>query len=395
MDMEHKIYAPKGFRVAGISCGLKAGGEKDLALIVSDTPCQVMGAFTTNEVKAAPVLYDQVILQSGKPVRAVVANAGNANACTGDQGYVHTEMMAQQTASYFNGQANDVLVLSTGVIGVPLPINKIISGIGTASALVIPDGWEDAAQAIMTTDTKPKIHSIRSAEGYTITGIAKGSGMIAPNMATMLAMIATDAQISHPMEARISQIWERSFNRIVVDGDMSTNDTVLLLANGASGIRAAETENFESDLLLVCSTLAKAIVRDGEGATKLVKVIVRGADQQADAKKIARAIATSPLCKTAFYGADPNWGRIICAAGYAGVKLDVNVMELWLSSENERIQLFKNAQPAAYDEAAATTLMNESEFTIELDLRTGSEEYWLWTCDLSHEYITINGHYRT
>ncbi len=249
--------------------------------------------------------------------------------------------------------------------------------------------------AIMTTDTKPKICSIRSAGGYTITGIAKGSGMIAPDMATMLAVIATDAQISHGMEEMISQIWEHSFNRIVVDGDMSTNDTVLLLANGASGIQAAETETFATDLLLVCSTLAKEIARDGEGATKLVKVVVRGAEQHADAKKIARAIATSPLCKTAFYGADPNWGRIICAAGYSGVKLEVDLMQLWLSNENDSIKLFENAQPAAYVEAAAITLMNESEWTIELDLRTGSEEYWLWTCDLSHEYITINGHYRT
>ena len=393
MDKKTKIYPPKGIRVAGVHCGLKADQVKDLALIVSDTPCQVMGAFTTNKVKAAPVLYDQAILNSGKSVRAIVTNSGNANACTGDQGIVHTKEMARQTASIFGGQADDVLVLSTGVIGVQLPIEKIISGIGAAGNLLIPDGWEDAAQAIMTTDTKPKVYSIRSAEGYTITGIAKGSGMIAPNMATMLAAIATDVILSPEMKEKVAQIWEQSFNRIVVDGDMSTNDTVLLIANGAAGI--TPTENFEKDLHRVCSTLAKAIVQDGEGATKLVKVIIRGAAKQADANKIARAIATSSLCKTAFYGADPNWGRFICAAGYAGVDLEVGKMILWIRNKNEKIKLFENAQSANYDEAAAISLMNENEWTIELDLCTGSENYWLWTCDLSHEYITINGHYRT
>jgi glutamate N-acetyltransferase/amino-acid N-acetyltransferase len=393
MDKKTKIYPPKGIRVAGVHCGLKADQVKDLALIVSETPCQVMGAFTTNKVKAAPVLYDQAILNSGKSVRAIVTNTGNANACTGDQGIVHTKEMARQTASIFGGQADDVLVLSTGVIGVQLPIEKIISGIDAAGNLLIPDGWEDAAQAIMTTDTKPKVYSIRSAGGYTITGIAKGSGMIAPNMATMLAVIATDVILSPEMKEKVAQIWEQSFNRIVVDGDMSTNDTVLLIANGAAGI--TPTENFEKDLLQVCSTLAKAIVKDGEGATKLVKVIIRGAAKQADAKKIARAIATSSLCKTAFYGADPNWGRFICAAGYAGVDIEVDKMILWIRNKNEKIKLFENAQSANYDEAAAISLMNENEWAIELDLSTGSENYWLWTCDLSHEYITINGHYRT
>lgn len=393
MDKKTKINTPKGFRVAGVHCGLKADQEKDLALIVSDTPCQVMGAFTTNKVKAAPVLYDQAILNSGKSVRAIIANTGSANACTGDQGLVHTKEMARQTASIFGGQADDVLVLSTGVIGVQLPIEKIISGIGAAGNLLNSDGWEDAAQAIMTTDTQPKVYSIRSAEGYTITGIAKGAGMIAPNMATMLAVIATDIILSPEMKEKVAQIWEQSFNRIVVDGDMSTNDTVLLIANGAAGI--TPTETFEKDLLQVCSTLAKAIVQDGEGATKLVKVIIRGAAKQADAKKIARAIATSSLCKTAFYGADPNWGRFICAAGYAGVDVEVDKLIVWIKNKNEKIKLFENAQSATYDEAAAISLMNENEWTIELDLCTGTEIYWLWTCDLSHEYITINGHYRT
>jgi glutamate N-acetyltransferase/amino-acid N-acetyltransferase len=393
MDKKIKINTPKGFWVAGVHCGLKADQEKDLALIVSDTPCQVMGAFTTNKVKAAPVLYDQAILNSGKSVRAIIVNAGNANACTGDQGIVHTKEMARQTASIFGGLADDVLVLSTGVIGVQLPMKKIISGIGAAGNLLIPDGWEDAAQAIMTTDTQPKVYSIRSAEGYTITGIAKGSGMIAPNMATMLAVIATDVILSPEMKEKAAQIWEQSFNRIVVDGDMSTNDTVLLIANGAAGI--TPTENFEKDLLQVCSTLAKAVVQDGEGATKLVKVIIRGAAKQADAKKIARAIATSSLCKTAFYGADPNWGRFICAAGYAGVDIEVDKLILWIKDKNEKIKLFENAQAANYDEAAGISLMNENEWAIELDLCAGSENYWLWTCDLSHEYITINGHYRT
>jgi glutamate N-acetyltransferase/amino-acid N-acetyltransferase len=393
--MKNTIYSPKGFQVAALHSGLKPEGRLDLALIVSENPCQVAAVFTTNKVKAAPVLYDQKIVQAGKDVRAVVINTGYANACTGSEGMGHTQQMAKAASQRFAGSADEVLVLSTGVIGVPLPIDIILAGIEEADWQTAPCAWQDVAQAIMTTDTHPKISSAQSPAGYTITGVAKGAGMISPNMATMLSVICTDAVLSKDMLAKVPEIWNQTFNRIVVDGDMSTNDTVLLLANGASGVEVDPDSDFYGTLLKLCTELAMSIVRDGEGATKLVTVNINGANNQDDAEKIARAIATSPLCKTAFYGADPNWGRIICAAGYANAEFSPENASLFLKKDDQAIKLYENGKSASYSEVQAIALMQTNSWEVLLELGLGTSSYWLWTCDLSHEYVTINGHYRT
>jgi len=391
-------HCVKGFQAAGTHCGLKKDGKKDIALLVSDRPCWAAGVFTTNRVKAAPVLYDQAILaETDARVRAVIANTGSANACTGDEGLADTCRSAARVAERIGCQPDEVLALSTGVIGLPLPMDAMERGIDALPGLLSPDGWEDAAMAIMTTDTHPKLASVQVPAGYTITGIAKGAGMIAPHMATMLAVIATDADVPRDkLERALGSAVRQSFNCIVVDGDMSTNDTVLLLANGASGVRVDDEVAFSAALTDICIRLAQAIVRDGEGATKFVTLTVTGAPDEAAARTVARQIATSPLVKTAFYGGDPNWGRILAAAGYSGVPLDPARLALWLIDERgQAIQLVENGCPTKYDEAAAIALMCTPEWEVRLDLGLGGAAAQVWTCDLSHEYVTINGHYRT
>jgi glutamate N-acetyltransferase/amino-acid N-acetyltransferase len=392
------VHRPKGFRVAGTHCGLKPGDKKDIALLISDRPCHAAGVFTTNCVKAAPVLYNQAILRPpGAQVRAVVANTGSANACTGDEGLANTRRTAALVADQVNCDPGEVLALSTGVIGLPLNMEAMQRGIQMLAGQLCADGWEDAATAIMTTDTRPKLASVQLPAGYAITGIAKGAGMIAPNMATMLCVIATDADIPREMLARaLRQAVEVSFNRIVVDGDMSTNDTVLLLANGASGV-AVDEAGFVAALTDLCVTLAQAIVRNGEGATKFVTLSVTGAPDSQSARTVAHTIATSALVKTAFYGADPNWGRILAAAGYSGVSLDPARLALWLldAEGQSAIHLGADGCPTDYDEPAATALMQTPEWGARLDLGLGEASAQVWTCDLSHEYVTINGHYRT
>lgn len=393
--MKKQIHSPEGFQLYAIHCGLKSSDQKDLAIVMSDRPCQVKAAFTTNQVKAAPVLYDQKIIRDERPVRAVVINSGNANACTGKAGMHHTWQMADAVSSLGLRDSEEVLVLSTGVIGVPLPVDLVLAGVQNISTSQNTQSWMDVAEAIMTTDTHPKVASFQSPVGYSITGIAKGAGMISPNMATMLSVICTDAHLSDELLKKVPDIWDRTFNRIVVDGDMSTNDTVLLLANGTSGVEVDLESDFLENFLLVCTRLAKAIVKDGEGATKLVTIRVRSAQNPTDAEKIARAIATSPLCKTAFYGSDPNWGRIICAAGYAEAAFFPESANLFLKKNGRTIHLFEKGHAAPYNEAEAIELMHSESWEISLDLGLGSGEFWLWTCDLSHEYVTINGHYRT
>jgi glutamate N-acetyltransferase/amino-acid N-acetyltransferase len=392
------VYYPKEFRVAGTHGGLKPGDKKDVALLISDRPCSAAGVFTTNRVKAAPVLYDQAILaRLDAPVRAVIANTGSANACTGDEGLNHTRKSAAIVADCIGCQPDEVLALSTGVIGLPLNMDAMQRGITVLAGQVRAEGWEDAAAAIMTTDTRPKLASVQLPAGYTITGIAKGAGMIAPNMATMLSVIATDADIPRgALQNALHQAVEASFNRIVVDGDMSTNDTVLLLANGASGVTASESE-FVAAVTGVCVPLAQAIVRDGEGATKFVTVHVTGASDPRSARTVANTVATSALVKTAFYGGDPNWGRILVAAGYSGIEFDPARVALWLLDAGGQpvIQLVEAGRPSRYDEAAAIVLMHTPEWGVRLDLGSGSASAQVWTCDLSHDYVTINGHYRT
>jgi glutamate N-acetyltransferase/amino-acid N-acetyltransferase len=401
------LHIPNRFHIAGTHCGLKPDDKKDIALLVSDQPCVAAGVFTTNKVKAAPVVYDMDLLaQPDAAIRAVIANTGSANACTRDQGLAHTRQAAAQVAALTGCAPENVLALSTGVIGLQLDMEAMDRGITALADQISRQsdpvaGWHDAAAAIMTTDTRPKLASVQG-DGYTITGITKGAGMIAPNLATMLAIIATDAAIPRAMlHHALRQAVKQSFNRIVVDGDMSTNDTVLLLANGAAGGRmltgSADEAGFTAALSDLCVELAQAIVRDGEGATKFVTLQVSGAADEASARQVAQAIATSALVKTAFYGADPNWGRILAAAGYSGVDVDPAQMALWLlDAENQpAIQLVAGGTPLDYDEPAAIALMETPEWGFRLDLGLGTAAVEIWTCDLSHEYVTINGHYRT
>ncbi len=392
------IQAVKGFRVCGIDAGLRAyfgrPSAPDLALVAADGLCSAAGVFTTNLVRAAPVILDEARIKSGAShIRAVLVNTASANACTGEQGLRNAEQSAAWTAQALGCQPEQVLVMSTGVIGTQLPMERLQQAIPAAAAALRADAWNDAARAIMTTDTRPK-QAAATSGGFTIAGIAKGAGMIAPNMATMLSVIVTDAVITPPLLNRaLHCAADHSFNRIVVDGDMSTNDTVLILANGASGVEITESSlvSFTISLTAVCETLAQAIVRDGEGATKFIELSVTGARSVEEARQIGNTIATSPLVKTAFYGGDANWGRILAAAGRAGVPLDQHKLSLWY----EDLQLVANGTPPNYDEARANAIAAQSDVKVRLDLGQGDQQATIWTCDLSHDYVDINGHYRT
>ncbi len=388
------VTAARGYRAGGVACGLKSTGALDLALVVSDGDCACAGVFTTNRVQAAPVLYDKAVLEKDPgSIRAIVANSGCANACTGDAGLDDARVMAQETAHAVGCRADQVLVLSTGVIGKRLPIDKIRAGIARGARGLTAEGGADAVRAIMTTDTRPKTAQ-RNLAHYTLGGMCKGAGMIQPNMATMLSVITTDARVS---PARLDQALRaavgQSFNRVSVDGDMSTNDTLLLLANGASGfeIADAEMDAFTEALTGLAVDLAKQLARDGEGATKFVEIVVSGARDETEAARVAKAIANSPLCKTAIYGGDANWGRVICAAGYSGAAVEPGRMALWFGDVN----VFRAGTPTDFDEADSTRAISGPEVSIRLDLGLGSARATVWTCDLSHDYVTINGKYRT
>jgi glutamate N-acetyltransferase/amino-acid N-acetyltransferase len=373
------------FEASAAHSGLKAEGKLDVALVVSEQPCTAAGVFTTNQVKAAPVVYDQEMLANPDvAIRAVVTNAGNANACTGEQGLLNARRVAAESARLLDCQPDEVLVLSTGVIGVQLPVEAVLRGVSLAAGDLRAGGWDAAARAIMTTDTHPKIATASSPSGYTVAGIAKGAGMIAPNMATMLSIIVTDAKLTREGAASALRAATRqSFNRIVVDGDMSTNDTVLLLANGASGITVPDGDaEFQRLLEKVCVELAQAIVRDGEGATKFVTVEVTGAVSDAEARTVAQAIARSPLCKTAFYGGDPNWGRIVCAAGYAGPAIQPDRLRLWLlnGDGSPALQLVEAGKGCDYDEETAAALMQQPEWGFRLTWAQARSAV-VWTCD--------------
>lgn len=396
LEVRDTITAVPGFRASAVDAGLRKLPAPDLALIVADQPCTAAGVFTTNYVKAAPVLIDQARLEA-KPnhMRAVLINAACANACTGDEGLRNAEQSAAWVAEAIGCAPDEVLVMSTGVIGVQLPMDKLQKGIPAAAAALSESGWHDASTAIMTTDTRPKRFSV-NVSGIHIAGIAKGAGMIAPNMATMLSMIATDAVISVELLRRaLREAVEQSFNRIVIDGDMSTNDTVLLFASGASAKTVGKDVDYHAEFLpgltAVCKALSQAIVRDGEGVTRFITLNVTGARSTAEARQIANTIAISPLVKTAFYGGDANWGRIMMAAGRAGVELDQNKLSLWYDD----LQLVANGTPLDYDDAQANARAAQPEVTVRLDLGLGDQAATLWTCDLSHEYVSINGHYRT
>ncbi len=404
------ITSVPGFRAAGLHCGLKAAEDRDLALVYGRLPCRATGVFTTNQVKAAPVLYDQEILaRHPEAIQAVVINSGYANACTGEQGMKDARQTASLVAAELGLNREAVLVMSTGVIGQPLPMEALAAGIKKAAALVgeeqTTEGGHQAALAIMTTDAHPKEVAVRTLVGgtpVTVAGMAKGAGMIHPDMATMLGLMTTDALVSvEVLRETLRQAVAVSFNAITVDGDTSTNDTVILLANGLAGnveITAqdmrqdsAAYQAFSQAVGYVATELAQAIVRDGEGATKFVEIAVRGARSASEARQIAKTIAHSLLVKTALYGEDANWGRVIAAVGYSGVKIEVERLALWFGD----LQLVKGGQPFDVNEERAAQILSQKDITITVELGLGEGEARVWTCDLSHEYVSINAHYRT
>ena len=396
------VTSVPGFRAAGVACGLKPTGDADLALVASDRPCAAAGIFTTNRFPAAPVLYDRELLQRNPGgVRAVVINSGCANACTGQEGLSDAREMAACAAQALGCTPEHVFVMSTGVIGVRLPMARLRAGIPAAAQALAPTGGAAAARAIMTTDTRPKTCAVRTRlAGRTVTvgGMAKGAGMIHPNMATMLAMIVTDAAATPAvLDAVLRQAAAQSFNAITVDGDTSTNDTLLLLANGeaANPILADPADPGAAPLAeavtAVATHLAQAIVRDAEGASHFVTIVVRGAASDDDARRAAKAIAHSPLVKTAIYGGDPNWGRVLCAVGYSGAAVDPDRAALWFDD----LALVAGGRPLDYDEKRAAAILRQPDVTITVDLGLGTGQATVWTCDLTHKYVDINAHYRT
>ena len=399
------VTSAVGFSANGIACGIKKS-KKDLALVVSQRPCTFAGAFTTNLVKAAPVLWDQKVVAESKQVHALVVNSGNANACTAEQGVKDAQTMAELTAKQFGFSASEVLVCSTGVIGVPLPMDKIASGIERCAGSMKEDrqGALDAAQAIMTTDTFSKEVAVSvEIEGKTvhIGGMAKGSGMIHPNMATMLSFITTDAAIEkEALQTLLGSSIIDSYNMISVDGDTSTNDTVLVMANGEShtstlSVGHPQWDVFADAFLYVHTALAKAIVRDGEGAGKFLEVTVKGAKDKQTAQVLARGIISSNLVKTAFFGSDANWGRILCAMGYSKASFNPSKVDLFFSSEKGTIQVVKQGVPLVFDEQLAKSILLEKEVKTLALLSDGDGEGTAWGCDLSYEYVRINGDYRS
>ena len=390
-----------GFTTAGISCGIKNNKEKDLALIYSEEPSVAAGVFTLNKVVSPTITWCQQNIKSSKKFRAIIANSGNANACTGPKGMEDCKSLAFKLSQELFVDPKEILIASTGIIGVPLPKNKIIKSLPALSEKLSPTGWIRSAEAIMTTDLTPKFNSSSFHIGkhkITMGGIAKGSGMIHPNMATMLAFIATDAAIDQKTLSRaLKETNNRTFNRITVDGDTSTNDMALILANGKAGnksIRAGSSDykKFVEKLTELCLCLAHKIVLDGEGATKFITIQVQGTKAKTHANKVAQSVATSSLVKTALFGQDPNWGRIIAAVGYAGVPFNPDRVKISLNGS----VLFNNGVPAKG--ALQSTLrkkMKSKNISIIIDLKSGIHSDEVYTCDLSYDYIRINAEYTT
>ena len=394
------VTAPAGFTSAALHCGIKASAQKlDLAVLAADATVSAAALFTVNLAQAAPVTLSRKHLeQTGGRARAVVVNSGCANACTGVEGYKHATQMATETAAAIGCTPEEVLVASTGVIGVMLPIEKVTAGIRTAGGAMARGRGSEAALAIMTTDPFPKEHAVvvRTARGsFIVGGTAKGSGMIEPNMATMLGFLTTDAQVAPALLRKaLQESAADTFNAITVDGECSTNDSLFVLASGASGV-VVDDETYPAlleGLLAVSRELAIGIVRGGEGATKLIAVNVRDAGTREEARQVARTIANSPLVKTAVHGADPNWGRIVAAAGRAGVRFDVDRATVHVGG----VLLFENGLP--HDDAAPKAAEHLKGTSVQIDVSLGSgggAAATIWTCDLTAEYVKINGEYRT
>ena len=390
-----------GFQSAATACGLKKSGALDLAMIWSDAPCTGAGVFTTNRVQAAPVRIDRERITShAAQLRGIIANAGCANAVTGARGLEDARRMCEWAAAAVNAQPEELLVLSTGVIGVFLDMERVASGVASLHGAGALRSAGDAARAILTTDTRAKIATAVAAlepAPVHLAGFAKGAGMIHPNMATMLAVVTTDARISPArLDRSLRAAVSHSFNRICVDGDMSTNDTLLVLASGVAGTRIDDSneETFTAALTEVCASLARQIARDGEGATRLVELRVTGAATEPQAHRVGDAIAYSPLVKTAIHGCDPNWGRILAAAGYSGEPILPDRVRLWFG-EGDEVQLLECGLPTTFDRARASALLREDPAIAHIDLGLGRESATLWTCDLSAEYIRINADYTT
>ena len=400
------VTAAKGFWAAGVEAGIKYQNRKDMAMVYSKTPCRAAGVFTTNVVKAAPVLWDKEVVESEWEAQAIVVNSGIANACTGKLGYEYCRETAGAAADALEISPQSVLICSTGVIGMQLPMEKMTEGVRMLAKAIKPgeEAGTDAAKAIMTTDTRNKQVAVKVTIGgkeVTIGGMCKGSGMIHPNMCTMLAFVTTDANISKKLlQEALSADVQDTFNMVSVDGDTSTNDTLLVLANGQAGNpeiteKGADYDTFVEALHYVNETLAKKIAGDGEGATALFEVKVIHADNKEDAKTLAKSVITSSLTKAALFGHDANWGRILCALGYSGAKFDPEAIELHLESSAGKILIFKDGMAADYSEEEATRILSCSEVTALVDMKMGEAEATAWGCDLTYDYVKINADYRS
>ena len=400
------VTAAKGFLAAGVEAGIKYQNRKDMAMVYSKTPCRAAGVFTTNVVKAAPVLWDKEVVESEWEAQAIVVNSGIANACTGKLGYEYCRETAGAAADALEISPQSVLICSTGVIGMQLPMEKMTEGVRMLAKAIKPgeEAGTDAAKAIMTTDTRNKQVAVKVTIGgkeVTIGGMCKGSGMIHPNMCTMLAFVTTDVNISKKLlQEALSADVQDTFNMVSVDGDTSTNDTLLVLANGQAGNpeiteKGADYDTFVEALHYVNETLAKKIAGDGEGATALFEVKVIHADNKEDAKTLAKSVITSSLTKAALFGHDANWGRILCALGYSGAKFDPEAIELSLESSAGKILIFKDGMAADYSEEEATRILSCSEVTALVDMKMGEAEATAWGCDLTYDYVKINADYRS
>ncbi|MBE3592164.1 MAG: bifunctional glutamate N-acetyltransferase/amino-acid acetyltransferase ArgJ [Thermoanaerobacter sp.] len=400
--LEGSIELPKGFLASGIFAGIKKS-KKDVALIYSEKVANAVAVFTTNKVKAAPVLLDMKRIEKGI-AQAIIINSGNANACTGEKGFEDAVNMAKKVSQLLKIDEENVLVCSTGVIGAPLPMEKVLKGIEAAAENLSTEGGYQAAEAIMTTDTFLKGVTAKFViEGKIVTmaGFAKGSGMIHPNMATMLSFILTDASITKvALNKAFKETVDKTYNMISVDGDMSTNDTAVILANGEAQNKTIEEGTHEFDVFYnaleyVNKTLAKLIVKDGEGATKFMEVNVINAKTEKDARLAAKSIVNSNLVKTAIFGEDANWGRILAAVGYSGADFDASRVDIYLKSVKGEIKVCENGGYIFFDEALAKEILKENEITVTVDMKAGEYSATSWGCDLSYDYVKINGSYRT
>jgi glutamate N-acetyltransferase/amino-acid N-acetyltransferase len=398
------ITSTRGFQAAGVACGIKANETPDVAMVYSPKASVAAALFTTNAFKAAPVLYDRDILaRNPSGLHAVVINSGCANACTGQRGLDDAARTAAAAARVLGIEPEAVMVMSTGVIGAHLPMDRLLVGVRSAAQELSDDieGGHAAAKAIMTTDTRPKEYAVQvdiDGQEMTIAGMVKGAGMIHPNMATLLCTITSDVRITPRLaQEALREAADQSFHLMTIDGDTSTNDTLLLMANGLAEMEAIDSVDssaycaFREGLTLVAQELAKAVARDGEGATRFIEITVQGARDRAEAKQVGMSVARSSLVKTAIYGQDANWGRIVCAVGYSGVGIVPEKVRVWLGD----LELVRDGAPYDVDEGRASGILAQPEVPIRVDLGQGSAQVTVWTCDLTHDYVSVNAHYRT